>query len=202
MNNTHILSKQRLLETNGRCDLTDPELRALSSFAMWVNRVRNPGKYLEIGIYGGGTIKFMLDHVPGLYCTGIDLFEDLVVVNNTHDGGNYTMDDVYEFLGPSVRLIKGDSAQVLPSLREVFDLIFIDGNHTYDATKIDLANSLDLLAPGGFVALHNCSPIGDPDWWDYNRVDGGPWQVACELKANPDFVLLTEVDRLAVFARR
>lgn len=202
MNKTHILPKQRLLDTNGRCDLTDDELRTLTSFGMWARRSRDSAKYLEIGIYGGGTLKFMADTVPGLFCTGIDLFEDLVVVNNTHDGGNYTMNDVYEFVGPMIRLIKGDSATVLPVLNEKFDLIFIDGNHTYAATKIDLANSLDILAPGGFIALHNCSPNGDPDWWHYNREDGGPWQVACELKANPDFVLLAEVDRLAIFARR
>lgn len=202
---THILPTYRLHETHGRCDLLDSELRTLSSFMMWMQRVRSPARYLEVGIYGGGTIKFLMDHVPSIQCTGVDLFEDLQVINNTHDGGNYTQADVQGFLGDSVRLIKGDSADVLPSLAstgESFDLIFIDGNHTYEATRIDLQNSLALLAPGGFFALHNCSPNGDPDWWDYNRVDGGPWQIACELKMDPTFVLMAEIDRLAVFTKR
>jgi predicted O-methyltransferase YrrM len=168
---------------------------------MWAGRKNPSPRYLEIGIYGGGTIKYMIDHVTNIVCTGADLFEDLQIIANTHDGGNYTMHDVQEFLGSDVRLIKGDSAVTLPQLDEKFDLIFIDGNHTYAATKIDLENSLNLLEDGGFFALHNCSPVGDPDWWDYNRKDGGPWQVCCELKMDPRFVLLAEVDRIAVFAR-
>lgn len=201
MTQTHILSTNQLWATNGRCDLYDHELRTLSSFAFWAGRNRTPIRYLEIGIYGGGTIKFLIDHVPNIRCTGADLFEDLQIIDNTHDGGNYTLHDVQEFLGADVRLIKGDSAVTLPQMDEKFDLIFIDGNHTYAATKIDVENSLRLLEDAGFFVLHNCSATGDPDWWDYNRTDGGPWQVACELKMDPRFVCLAEVGRMAVFAR-
>lgn len=158
--------------------------------------------YLEVGIFGGGTIKYLRGLVPSLKCTGVDLFEDFKVSeNNTHISGNYRMADVQEFLGPAVALVKGDSSEVLGQLQGKFDLIFIDGNHTYEGCKSDFEKSLRLLATDGFVALHNCSPHGDPDWRLYNTKDGGPWQLLTELKAKNDFRVVNEVDRIAVLTR-
>ena len=199
---THLLSKEQLAATSGRCDLTEGELRTLGSFAALANRRRPPAKYLEIGVFGGGTLKWLKDNVPGVNCTGVDLFEDLQMVDNTHISGNYTMADVQSFVGDDVRLIRGDSAAVLPAMTERFDLIFIDGNHTYWATKVDLENSMALLARDGFVALHNCSSHGYPDWEYYNRVDGGPWQISIEMMQDHGWLMLNHTDRLAVFTRR
>jgi hypothetical protein len=106
---------------------------------------------------------------------------------------------VQAWLGPDIRLIKGNSETVLPALREYFDLIFIDGNHTYTATLLDWKNATRLLSPGGFIALHNASAFQEPDWSIYNHTDGGPWQVACELKAAGEWQCVAEVDRLVVF---
>jgi len=134
-------------------------------------------------------------------CHGVDMFEDFVVdaSRNTHESGNYRMADVQEFLGPTVRLYKGDSAKVVPTLRGPFDLIFIDGNHTYEATKVDYQNSRRLLAPKGFIAFHNASPHMSPDWDIYSRRDGGPFLVAMELKLDSDMVCIAEVDRIQAF---
>ena len=186
----------------GRFDLTDNEMRMLACFAMALQR-KKPSKYLEVGIYGGGTIKFIHDHAAGIECTGVDLFEDFKYnSDNTHVSPNFTMDNVRGYLGNNIRLIKGDSAAVLSELRstgEFFDFIFIDGNHKYEATKIDYENSLRLLNPGGFIAFHNCSTGGSPDWEGYNVVDGGPWQLTMELKMNSHLKCVGEIDRLAVF---
>ena len=50
-----------------------------------------------------------------------------------------------------VKLYAGYSSVVLPSLTNRFDLIVIDGGHSYETVKDDFANSLDLLADGGFI---------------------------------------------------
>lgn len=36
-----------------------------------------------------------------------------------------------------------------------FDLIFIDGDHSYDAVMFDIKNSVTLLEPEGFIACHD-----------------------------------------------
>lgn len=203
MSQTRILSNEQLLATMGKCDLTEAELRTLVSFALLVDRKNLVSKYLEVGIFGGGTLHFINHHVAGIQCTGVDLFEDLVVgTDNTHVSGNYSYQAVQTWLGPDIRLIKGNSEDVLPALGEQFDLIFIDGNHTYSATKTDWRNATALLSPSGFIALHNASAFQEPDWSIYNRIDGGPWRVALELKAAGEWKCVAEVDRLVVFTRK
>lgn len=50
----------------------------------------------------------------------------------------------------------GRTDQVLPLLAsESFDLIFIDGDHSYEAVRSDLLRSLGLLRPGGVLVLHD-----------------------------------------------
>lgn len=54
----------------------------------------------------------------------------------------------------------GRSHHVLPLLRHgSFGLIFIDGSHTLEAVRQDIALSLPLLRSGGELAFHDCSPI-------------------------------------------
>jgi len=36
-----------------------------------------------------------------------------------------------------IQFVKGTSGQVLPAMNEQFDLIYIDGDHSYEATKLD-----------------------------------------------------------------
>ena len=195
------ISKEHLEKTQGHMDLSQAELKMLSSFAMHVKRNKKEAKYLEIGVFGGGTTKYIRDCVD-IACTGIDLFEDFKISsNNTHVSGNYAIEDVQNFLGPDVELLKGDSKVILQSLKDKYDLIFIDGNHTYDGAKSDFENCLPLLAEGGFIAFHNCSAIYEPDYGLYCKKDGGPWLVCLEIKLSSRMKLVGEVERLNVFAR-
>jgi Methyltransferase domain len=42
-----------------------------------------------------------------------------------------------------------------------FGLVFIDGDHLYDAVRVDVANALELLEPGGTIACHD---YGEDHW--------------------------------------
>ncbi len=42
--------------------------------------------------------------------------------------------------------------------RKPFDLVFIDGFHTYRQSLVDVENALDLLAEDGLIVLHDCAP--------------------------------------------
>jgi hypothetical protein len=51
-----------------------------------------------------------------------------------------------------VQPLRGRSDRILPLLREKsFDLIYVDGDHSYEAVRHDIENSLPLLKPGGIL---------------------------------------------------
>lgn len=65
-----------------------------------------------------------------------------------------------------------------------FDLIFIDGLHTYRQLHLDVANALRVVEPGGFIALHDMLPRT----WTEEHVPrlsgfwtGDVWKVGFEL---------------------
>ncbi len=93
MNLNKVLPLEQLLASNGYCNLTNNELKLLSSYAMLVNRLKNgKARYLEVGVFGRGTIKVLHGLVSTLACTDIDLFEDFVPNDqNTHISGTYRM---------------------------------------------------------------------------------------------------------------
>lgn len=41
---------------------------------------------------------------------------------------------------------------------ELYDVIFIDGNHSYEQSRNDALNALKVLAPGGTLILHDTNP--------------------------------------------
>lgn len=53
--------------------------------------------------------------------------------------------------------IHADSKKIGSLLREqTFDLIFIDGDHRYAQTKLDIMNTLPLVKKGGILCGHDC----------------------------------------------
>jgi Methyltransferase domain len=67
---------------------------------------------------------------------------------------------------------------------QLFDVIFVDGLHTYEQVRKDVMNSIKFLKPGGFVALHDLLPAS---WLEHHvpRISdawtGDVWKVAFEL---------------------
>lgn len=197
-----VYSYQKLVETNGHLDLTEKEMRTIAAFVMMNEKANQNAKYLEIGVFAGGTIKFLKNHTQTTQFVGVDLFEDFIISsNNTHMSGTFERDDVQRFLGDRVNLIKGDSVKIVSEMKDKFDFIFIDGNHTHDGTKTDFENASKLLAPGGQIGFHNCSAFGEPDF-HYVKVDGGPWKLTQELIVSKEWRIIEEADRLRVFSRR
>ena len=65
-----------------------------------------------------------------------------------------------------------------------FDVIFLDGLHTYEQLRRDVENALRWLSPGGFIAIHDLVPL---NWKEAHvpRLNGGwtgdVWKVGVEL---------------------
>jgi predicted O-methyltransferase YrrM len=192
------------LQQNYVSDLTEREKWALLSYLLQLEKQQGSIHYLEVGTYAGGTIRFLKERTRSVYFTGIDLFEDFVpAADNTHLWTNYSREQVQQVLGGDrVSLYKGDSARVLAELglsNKKFDFIFIDGNHTYQATRNDFTYGIKLLNRNGYIAFHNCSPgFSTEDQW-YVQADGGPWLLTQELRQQKEYTLEQEADRLRIF---
>jgi len=65
-------------------------------------------------------------------------------------------------IGSNVDLIVGDSQQTKYPHVGAFDLLFIDGDHSYEGCTLDLENWYPNLSVGGHIVLHDCyhgSPV-------------------------------------------
>jgi len=59
------------------------------------------------------------------------------------------------------KIIPGDSTLVHSDIKDEFDAVFIDGNHSYEYVKKDLENYLPKVKDGGIIALHDVNFEGD-----------------------------------------
>ena len=50
------------------------------------------------------------------------------------------------------------SDEFFNSNKETFDIIFLDGLHTYEQTIADIDNSLNIINEGGVIIIHDCLP--------------------------------------------
>jgi len=83
--------------------------------------------------------------------------------------------------GGNIRMTSDD---FFASNELAFDVIFIDGLHTYQQVRRDVSNAIKALSPGGWIALHDMVPRN----WEEEHVPrlsgpwtGNVWKVAVEL---------------------
>ena len=79
--------------------------------------------------------------------------------------------------------------------KKKFNLIFIDGLHTYDQARKDLINSIKVLKPNGCIVMHDFLPRS----WEEHHVPiittktwtGDVWKLSYELKETEgiDFII-------------
>lgn len=128
--------------------------------------------YLEIGVAAGGT-TYVFNHY---FHPEITLVDD----NKHHKAKlrNAILDGIKrrELIG------KSDGEDVLKAAREqTYDVIVIDGDHTYSAVKIDTENYLPLLNKDGFLIYH-----------DSVMKEWGVHRIVKELKKNKDLKFIGE----------
>lgn len=116
--------------------------------------------YLEIGCREGGSLRLVVVANPSLERVVIcDTWGG--VYGGTARGSHRHIEDLLASLGYAgqTRFLDGDSTVLIPTLRETFDLILVDGDHSEQGAAIDLSNVRGLLAPGGRILFHDiCHP--------------------------------------------
>jgi predicted O-methyltransferase YrrM len=114
-----------------------------------------PKTVLEIGAFEGRSAEVFL--LSGANVTSVDPWKDLdevlaaAVRRLTPYGDRWTM-------------IRGSSPAALVLLRSAsYDLVYIDGDHSYNAVRSDIAAARRLVAPGGWLGGHDYGGPGTPE---------------------------------------
>ena len=110
-------------------------------------------RYLEIGVYEGRSLFWMLENVltdPTCRATGIDFF--------FNSGAKTRFYENLELSGQpqKVSMLEGLSDEILAQLlgnKDQYDLIYVDGSHAAEDVLFDLIMSWRLLKVGGLLLL-------------------------------------------------
>jgi hypothetical protein len=82
---------------------------------------------------------------------------------------------------------------------KTFDLVFIDGLHTYEQVKRDILNSVKFLNDDGIILIHDCLPdsMAKQAVPRYKmQWNGDVWKAIVDLRQNPDLDIYTcEIDQ-------
>lgn len=133
-------------------------------------RKNRPKYILEIGTARGGTL-FLFSRVAVLDAVIISL--DLP---RGHYGGGYQKWKIELFKSfalpkQKIFLIRGSSHDIksLNKVRKILknnklDLLYIDGDHSYEGVKRDFEMYKSLIKKGGIIAFHDIVPIKNPEF--------------------------------------
>ena len=164
--------------------------------------------YAEIGVlYGGSMIEQMksekecffigIDPFTGYYGNSydphrsVDLTEHLDIVKK-----NLTDNNPH---GHEWELIKNPSNDAVEELKSLLapylliDLLFIDGDHSYQAVKDDFENYKDLIAADGILVFDNYK---DPNWTEVETA------VIDIMKENTDYFIKEEFGHCCIVAKQ
>ena len=85
------------------------------------------------------------------------------------------------------------------SNKDKFDIVFIDGLHTYDQVKKDILNSVNCLNENGIILVHDCMPdsLGKQAVPRYKmQWNGDVWKAIVDLRQKEDLDIYTcEMDQ-------
>ncbi|TLU99061.1 O-methyltransferase [Dyadobacter luticola] len=115
-------------------------------FLSMISRMIRPEYILEIGTYTGYSAICLCEGLqPGGKLITIDINEELETLTRKYFG-----ESPFE---PQIDYRIGNALDIVPTLSEVFDLVFIDADKINYSAYFDLC--LDKVRPGGFLIADN-----------------------------------------------
>lgn len=108
---------------------------------------KNVKSYLEIGVFGGEC----LFNVKAPKKVAVD---PKFSFGLRHKAINYLKNYNY-----NIQFHEIPSDNFFETNEQMFDLIFIDGLHTWQQLLIDIENSLKFISPNGLILMHDCLPL-------------------------------------------
>lgn len=152
----------------------------LVNLAFWV-RGFAPHNILEIGTVG--STFFLLSQLSTGKKASVDIRDIRPKLHNFMFGQDWCF-----FQGDSQT---PEMKQAVSSFCSKFDLIFIDGDHSYEGVKRDFANYRDLLTERGVILFHDVDPdhafketVGGEVWRFWQELEDGTKTTLCCNRSN------------------
>lgn len=156
-------------------------------------RAYRPQTLVEVGSYAGAStcvLAAFAEVYGGGTVYAIDPFYNVEGRESYETGYEAVFDRNVAPFGPRVVKVRGLSWEV-PWERPI-DLLFLDGDHSYDGLAKDLAKFLPLLQAGGVLVFHDYKEHGKP---------GVRRNVDEKIRPNPDYRLIEQVVAMIAFER-
>lgn len=128
---------------------------------MWKLLIKEIPKpyFLEIGVFRGQVLGLIRMLSPDAYITGITPLD----ATDGHWTSDYAADikllhDTFNLKQP--RIIKGlstDADVIAEASQQQYDIIYIDGGHSYEVAKHDVYVYSGLVKVGGYLVIDDCS---------------------------------------------
>lgn len=153
----------------GKTFSTDWSSRAFSTWVEHLSHLTDkPLRILEIGSWEGRSTLFFLNFFPHSIITCVDLFTL---------GNERAFDANTAEFWKRITKVPANSGTALSSMRQKFDLIYVDGSHNRDDVMVDTLLSWRLLTVGGTmiwddyqIHLH-MKELALPDQWPQPAID-------------------------------
>ncbi len=95
--------------------------------------------------------------------------------------------------------VRKTSDEFFEKNKNKFDIVFIDGLHTYDQVKKDILNSINCLKENGIILVHDCMPdsLSKQAVPRYRMIwNGDVWKAIVDLRQREDLEIFTcEMDQ-------
>ncbi len=138
----------------------------------------DPRDILEIGCYEGGTLWHWLE-----------VGENVVAIDDTCRNSDQ-WETWAEFWSTAIQIVQGSShhPDVIAEAEAAgpYDLVFIDGDHTYNSVKTDYLAYRGMVREGGAIAFHDILPrpgYGVSEVWAEVKTEpGAQWMEICQTE--------------------
>ena len=156
-------------------------------------------RYLEIGLQNADQnfnkiqceYKISVDPDPNAHATFCMTSDKFFTI---------TDDDLHDYGWASHFKVNGTK----DSYWSDYEIIFLDGLHTSEQIQKDFENALKVLAPNGWIVLHDCCPEKEehtivPRPTERGHWNGDVYKFACKLSANKNYWTVNEDNGCGVY---
>jgi len=167
-----------------------------SAYVYRIVRENKMRRALEIGRWrGGSTLLITMAMGPGGVLWSIDNGEKELRLSENVNRFDPEIEEVLRRVGLKAKLIVGDS-KTINFQEDDLDLVFIDGDHTYDGVKSDFERFAPRLKVGGALVFDDAWP--DRFFPSHTESVG---RLIEEFMPSGKYKLVSRIDRLAHFEK-